>query len=382
MSTIYKVANSPYWICQFRDATGLRVTRSTKQTNHSKARKVVEAWADAAKLANSHELTRAASTKILDELMKQVDLGTFHEESISSFLRNWLSSREKIGRSPSTLKRYRPQIEGLLTFIGAKRAEGSIASLTATEIEAWRNAGIDSGKAATTANFGLATIRAALGAAKRKGFVLSNQADAVEKIQAKNEEKDRFTAEELVSLMKIAPMDWRGMIAIGAHLGLRLTDAANMVWEAIDFDSSTMTFWPSKTEARSPKALVVAMHDELVAVLRELPQGVGRAPLFPSLYGKKSGSNGGLSNQFAVLMERAGVVVKLGKVKTGKGRQTKSKGFHGLRHTMISRMADEAIPADVRKAIAGQSSDEIHNRYVHLSLDAQRKAISKMKGIL
>jgi integrase len=154
-----------------------------------------------------------------------------------------------------------------------------------------------------------------------------------------------------------------------------------MVWESIDLASATMTFWPSKTEARSPKALVVAMHDELVAVLHELPQGLGKAPVFPSLYGKKSGSGGGLSNQFAALMHRAGVVVKLGREKKGKGRQTQSKGFHSFRHTMISRMADEAVPADVRKAIAGHSSDEIHNRYVHLSLDAQRKAISKMKGI-
>lgn len=381
MATIYQVSQSPNWICQFRDASGKRVTRSTRQTNRNKAQKVVEAWENASGLACKHELTRAAATKILDELMRQTGLGTFHEESIASFLRGWLKGRSEIGRSIATTKRYNSQIEGLLAFLGPKRAEGSIASLTASELEAWRNAEIESGKGATTANFGVATIRAALEAAKRKGFVLSNQADAVEKIQAKSEERERFTAEEMVTLMKIAPKEWRGMIAIGAHLGLRIQDAADMVWEAIDFASATMTFWPSKTEARSPKALAVAMHDELVEVLRELPLGVGKAPLFPSLCGKKPGSGGGLSNQFKALMERAGVVVKLGKEKTGKGRQTQSKGFHSFRHTMISRMADEAVPADVRKSIAGQSSDEIHNRYVHLSLDAQRKAISKMKGI-
>lgn len=357
------------------------MTRSTKQTNSNKARKVAEAWNEAARAAGRHELTRAAATKVLDELMRQAGLGTFQEESCDSYLRGWLESREKVGRSPATSKRYQSQIEGLLAFLGPHRAQASIASLTATELEAWRNAEIDSGKSARTANFALATIRAALEAAKRKGLVLSNQADAVEKIETKAEEKEPFTPEELVSLMKIAPTEWRGMIALGAHCGLRLNDAADLVWEKIDFSSRTLTFWPSKTEAKSTKPLVVAMHPELIKVLRELPQGIGKAPLFPSLHGKKSGSGGGLSNKFATLMEQARVVVKLGKEKKGKGRQTRSKGFHSLRHTMISRMADEAIPADVRKAIAGQSSDEIHSRYVHLSLEAQRKAITKMKGI-
>ena len=381
MSNVWKVSNSPYWMCKYRDALGQRVTRSTKQTSQVLGRKVADALAEAAKQARRHELTRAAATKALDEMMRQTGLGSFQEQSICSYLRGWLKSREQVGRASATSKRYTSQIEGLLSFLGQNRAVASIASLTASELEAWRNAEIESGKSARTANFGIATIRAALESAKRKGIVLSNQADAVEKIETKAEEREPFTPKELVALMKIASVEWRGMIALGAHCGLRISDAANLVWETINFDSGTLTFWPSKTRATSPKPLVVAIHKELLEVLRELPRGVGKAPLFPALFGKESGSGGGLSNQFAALMSRAGVIVKLGKEKAGKGRQTRSKGFHSLRHTMISRMADEAVPADVRKAIAGQSSDEIHNRYVHLSLEAQRKAISKMKGI-
>jgi integrase len=381
MASIWQIQKSPFYICQFRDASGRRVTRSTKQKNPTKARKVAEAFEEAAASARKHELTRAAATKILDGLMRQAGLGAFKEESCESFLQGWLNSRNEIGRAAATFKRYKSQIEGLIEFLGPNRASASIASLTASELEAWRNAEIESGKSARTANFALATIRAALEAAKRKGFVLSNQADAVEKIESKAEEREPFTPEELISLMKVASKEWRAMIALGAHCGLRINDAANLVWENINLSSATLVFWPSKTEAKSTKQLVVALHPELVQVLRELPQGIGKAPLFASLFGKKSGSGGGLSNQFSALMTRAGVIVKLGKEKAGKGRRTRSKGFHSLRHTMISRMADEEIPADVRKAIAGHSSDDIHNRYVHLSLDAQRAAITRLKGI-
>jgi integrase len=77
-------------------------------------------------------------------------------------------------------------------------------------------------------------------------------------------------------------------------------------------------------------------------------------------------------------MAKAGIDRGKGEGKKGKGRQTRAKGFHSLRHTMISRMANAEVSADVRKAIAGHSTDTAHRRYTHLSLDAQRRAVEKL----
>ena len=381
MSCICRKPRSPYWMAKYRDANGRVVMRSTKQTKPTDARKIAEGWEAAAKVAGKHELTRAAATKVLDELMKQAGLGTFQEESIRDFLRGWHKSRENVGRAGATSKRYHSQIEGLLSFLGEDRIKGSIASLSAAELEAWRDAEKKAGKAPKTVNFALATIRAALESAKRKGLVLSNQADAVERLEGRAEEREPFTAEELQALMKTENVEWRGMIALGAHAGLRLSDAANLTWGNVDLDASVLTFKPAKTEKTDVKPLVISMHPELVETIKALPQGIAKAPLFPRLHGQKPGSAGGLSNQFAALMKTAGVVVTLGKAKEGKGRQTRSKGFHALRHTMISRMADAEISSDVRRAIAGHSSDAMHAKYTHLSLDAQKVAVKKMKAI-
>ncbi|MEI6033792.1 MAG: tyrosine-type recombinase/integrase [Verrucomicrobiae bacterium] len=382
MSCICRKPRSPYWMAKYRDANGRIVMRSTKQTKHTEARKIAEGWEAAAKSAGKHELTRAAATKVLDELMKQAGLGTFHEESICDFLWAWHKSREQVGRAGATSKRYHSQIEGVLAFLGVERAKGSIASLSAAELEAWRDAEKESGKAPKTVNFSLATIRAALESAKRKGLVLSNQADAVERLEGRAEEREPFTAEELQALMKTENLEWRGMIALGAHAGLRLSDAANLTWGNVDLTAAVMTFRPAKTEKTDSKPLVIAMHSELVETLQALPQGIAKAPVFPSLYGQKPGSAGGLSNQFAAVMKKAGVVVALGREKAGKGRQTRSKGFHALRHTMISRMANAEISSDVRRSIAGHSSDAMHSKYTHLSLDAQKVAVKKMEAIL
>lgn len=372
---------SPYWIARYTDAGGRRVNRSTKETNRKAAQKIADAWESAAISARKHELTRAAATKVLDELMQQAGLGTFQEESISSFLRGWHKSREQIGRAGATSKRYHSQITGLIAFLGPHRAEGSIASLSASELEAWRNFEISSGKSPKTAEFALSTIRAALESAKRKGLVLSNQADAVEKIESRSEEREPFTMDELKALVRTENPEWKGMILLGVHAGLRLSDAANLLWKNIDLASGVLTFWPTKTAAKSAKPLSVAMHTELVHAMSDLPRGIENAPVFPSLYGKKPGSNGGLSNQFSAIMRKAGVVVALGKEKAGKGRRTRSKGFHALRHTMISRMADAEVSPDVRRAIAGHSSDAIHRKYTHLSLDAQKAAVAKIKAV-
>jgi integrase len=368
---------SPYWFARYTDATGRRVNRSTKQTKNADAKKVAEGWEAAAKAARKHELTRAASTKVLDELMKQSGMGTFHESSISDFLLGWLKQREAAGYSPATAKRYKSQIDGLISFLGPNRAKGSVASLTATEIEEWRDAETESGKSAKTVNLGLGTIRAALAEAMSKGFVTKNEAKAAKLVRGETDERKPFTPEELKSLMRTDNLEWRGMIALGCHTGMRLTDAANLTWASIDRAAKTISYTPQKTK----KKIVVAMHDELVTTLGELTQGVGKAPLFPSLSGGKPGSAGGLSNQFAAIMKNTGVVAILGEKKTGKGRQTRDKSFHSLRHTFVSRLANADISRDVRKKMAGHASDRAHDNYTHLELAAQRAALAKIEAI-
>jgi integrase len=81
-------------------------------------------------------------------------------------------------------------------------------------------------------------------------------------------------------------------------------------------------------------------------------------------------------------MERADIRVPLGSEKRGKGRRFKALGFHSLRHSFISRLANAEVPADVRKQLVGHSSDDIHRRYVHLDLSLQTKAIAGLSSLL
>ena len=216
-------------------------------------------------------------------------------------------------------------------------------------------------------------------------MMLSNPATAVDKIGGDADERIPFTDKQIKSLLAVADNEWTGMILFGLHTGIRLHDGANLTWGNIDLPTHTVTFREGKTAHRKrtiSKDTVVRLHPDIVQWLGTQPPGVGMAPLFPGLYGKPAGSHGGLSNAFNRLMERAKIIAPLGEKKTGKGRQFRKLGFHSFRHTIASRLANEDVPADVRKQMLGHSSDEVHRRYVHMDLSAQDRAIAKLKSAL
>lgn len=104
--------------------------------------------------------------------------------------------------------------------------------------------------------------------------------------------------------------------------------------------------------------------------------------LFPSLGGKKTGSFGGLSNAFSRIMKRAGVSVPKGDKKTGAGRQFNKKGFHSMRHTQISRMAEAGISPEIGMAISVHATKDIHQRYVHFTKEIQASVFRRMGSFL
>lgn len=382
MASVFTHPKSPFYICQFRDGTGKRVTRSTKQTGEKAARRVAEKWEAAALKARTHELTQAASVKILNELMQATMGEGLNRISISEALNGYLDSCRDSNCRPSTISRYEPVIESLLAFLGPERSSASVGSLTALEIDKWHKAESAMGKSGSTADYGLKVISATLSRPKRLGLLLHNPAEAVKLFGNAGEARQPLSDEEIGRLLAVANKEWRCMILLAAWSGLRIGDAAGLTWGNVDLEKKTLTFRPSKTRKKDGKALAVAFHSDVIAAVKKLPHGIANAPLFPGLHGRASGSHAGLSNEFARLMKKAGIDRERGEEKRGKGRRTNAKGFHSLRHSMISRMANAQVSADVRKAIAGHSSDNAHKRYTHLSLDAQREGLKALPSLV
>jgi integrase len=131
---------------------------------------------------------------------------------------------------------------------------------------------------------------------------ISNPAEAIELLHENGEERMPFTGDQVKALLGVAENEWRGMILLGYHSGIRLGDAAHLTCANLDLLDRVLVFTAGKTVRQKKgrdKETVVYMHPDLAAYFKSLPTSDNpKAPVFPSLYGKKSGSYGGFNTAF------------------------------------------------------------------------------------
>ena len=383
MASLSKKANSPFFMGKFRDDSGRIVMRSTKQTERKKAQWVVDSWEESARKARRGELTRSTALKVLSELVERTTGELLIDATVSGYLNGWLESRMVKGRATATLARYRPIVAAFLKFMG-DRAGKTIRGVTGSDLRRFRDAQVDAGKSAVTSNLFLNVIKAAFERAKREGIIDLNPATQVDALEGDGESRLPFSDVQIQQLLVVAPVEWKGMILLGAHTGLRMSDAAALTWENIDAKSQTVSFIPKKTRrTRRDSKITIALHTDVTNWLQGLRRKTKcTGAVFPTLVGRPTGSHTGLSNEFGALMKLAGIERVFGDTKEGKGRRATLLSFHSLRHSCVSRLANADVNADVRKTIAGHSTDEAHARYTHLELETQRRALEKLGTLL
>jgi len=386
MASLWKHPNSSFWTACYTDETGKQVKRSTKLSDRKKAMKAAEAFEDAAKMARSAELTRAAAVKMLNELMERTHGDGLDTRSTRQHIADYQASLQARGTKEGTLKRYSPIFDGFLAHLGDARSNARLASVSAQELESFRNAELKAGKTSGTADFALKVLNGVFEDARRKAIILHNPVQAVKPLRdGTSEERHPFTDAQVSALLAVADVEWQGMILFAYHTGIRLNDAANLTRQNIE-RGEVLRFREAKTSHRKQRAserdTTVMIAKDMVNYIKSLPIPIKKdAPLFPSLHGKKSGSAGGLSNAFARLMDKAGIDREQSEERKGKGRRFSALSFHSLRHTMISRLANSDAPEAVRKAMSGHSTDEAHRRYIHQDLEAQKRVVAKAPQI-
>jgi integrase len=381
MAFVRKKSNSPYWQGVYIDETGVRRERSTKSESQKAALKIAEEWEWMARKARRGELTQAAILKTMGEILERTTGEPLTiQNPAKQFFKEWVREKESAGRAPSTVKRYRAILDEFVAFLGKQRASLSLSGVAPSDIVRFRDKKLKDGCSASTADQNMKILGAAFETARRRSIILSNPVQAVDPLGGQQEQREPFTDDQVRLLIRQADNAWRGMILFGYYTGIRIHDAANLTWGNIDLDAHTLTFAESKTarRKRGNKQTTVYLHPEVLAWLGQQRKGIAKSPLFPTLKGKASGTTMGLSVQFAKLMKACSIAVPMGEKKKGKGRQLRKLSFHSLRHTFISRLANAEVSADVRMAMSGHSSDDIHRRYVHLDLSAQKAAVAKL----
>lgn len=333
-------------------------------------------WEKAARMAQGGTLTEVHSRKLISDILESTGQSPLESPSVRVFLDDWLKSKAAT-TAKATARRYGDVLKAFLTTLG-DRAGMPLSGIVPRDVQAFRDKEIKEGKSNKTANMVVKTLRIALNSARKQGMLISNPAEAVDLLPDNSATRETFTREQLQSLLKQAPSEWRGMILLGACAGLRIQDAAHLTWANIDLARKVIHYHPQKSEKRAKhKELETPILPDLEKYLLELPVKSKRAdsPLFPSLSKKKATGRSGLSNTFTRLIAEAGVDnMPASGERKGKGRIVYKLGFHSLRHTFISAMANSGVSEELRKKIVGHTSN-VHDRYTHLEMETLRKAL-------
>ena len=388
MSTLFKNANSPFWRARFFDRDGKRVSRTTGTKSKREARRIAEGF-EAAELSSRNGAGRLATAyeKVLQRVVRDAEAGKlrladaetyvreihkiadpeFKEFALGEFWDQWITEQEP-HVTASTVNGYQQDKALLADALGAKVMARPISDLTSKEISVALLDAVSGSRKAATANKGLASLRRMLESALGKGFVTHNAAKAVRSLKTTDSvTRAPFTEEEISLLVNhpTTPEEWRGMILLAVHTGLRMGDVARLTGE--DIKDGIATVMPEKT-ARSRKVITIPLSQPCLDWVADR-----EGPLFPTIQQQQKGTT---SAQFTAIMKKSGVPKR---VRLAGGIEA-TRSFHSLRHTFTSWLADAGVPSEVRQRLTGHSSSRIHQKYTHLDA-ALSEAVDKLPVI-
>ncbi|MBU3665543.1 MAG: hypothetical protein FGM15_06660 [Chthoniobacterales bacterium] len=391
MASVHKVhrtegKSSPFWYAAFRSADGTAFFKSTKKKNRAEALAVAMEFE---RMARGHS-TEAHYRRVAAELYERTTGEPLNFHTAGGWLGEWLANTKATVKG-GTFEKYRGTIDDFREFLG-KRDGAPLASITPKEILRYRDTLQQRGLAASTINLAIRkTLGAPFEAARKLGYVTVNPCAAIKPVRdtvpKSTARRQPFTHEQLEALLDATKgTDWHGAILCGLTTALRLGDIAALTWGQIDMPARVLRTAATKTEAEQTTPL----HPAFIAWLKNQTRGIGKAPIFPHLHGRKTGGCRGLSQIFRKIMERAGVmgvVIRHGagdevkdtaENKARTGRTVSTLSFHSLRHTATSLLANAGVAADTRKALTGHADDRVHEGYTHYELETLRAAVESI----
>jgi integrase len=371
--SLHKTPKSIYYHVAYRDGTGKRTLRSTREISIQKAKIKAEAMVQLAEAERRGETDRRFFDQLVSESLRRLGHESDPVPTAYRFFKDWLVE-VKSTVSHATHRKYTSVIDQFLRSLGDK-AYKRLTDVNSQDISRFRDSLLRSGLAPRTVNSSARIIlKIPFKHAVDSGLLARNPVNLVKPIRAAAVQREGFSEAQVSALLRVAEPEWYGLVLFGWFTGTRLGDLSQLRWDQIDLEQGIVTFVARKTRRKA----VVPLHDQLLGWLRAQDRRGG--PIFRELSECDTSGSHGLSYQFVKLMARAGIVREMTPAE-GAGRSTSNLSFHSLRHGFVSSLMNRSVSADIRKLLVGHRTDAVHSIYSHRTVELMRSGINVLPSI-
>lgn len=360
------------WYAQIM-VNGKLVRRSTGETVKKKAAERLDAMAQGYDLSDEMRLAAVATAlqtrrrpdveignalKVFFNMPCNQELGSGSRTHITASWRvfvRWLHGGPKYGKRPPTLPAH-PEISML------DEVTEAIVGKFATEIRK---------------QFAPMTVRDTILTCRRIWKTLKiepNPWNALPPVRGEAHLRKAFTDEELRRIIDKAEGELKTLLIVGAYTGLRLSDAAKLRWEQITPEVDAVILRPQKTAHSSGRIVAIPIHATLKAALGPHKSAGPVMPIYAGL------SQSGRCEAVQRHLQKCGIITAI--EIEGYRRKATDYGFHSLRSTFISRLADAGMPLAQIQGMVGHVSPEMTQHYYRQDAEAARGILDKLPNLV
>ncbi len=202
--------------------------------------------------------------------------------------------------------------------------------------------------------------------------VSPNPWEGFSKLPAPPRLRRALDAGEVARLIGAASGELRVLFALGAFTGMRMSDCARVRWTDFDQTGGTITVRPEKTVRSSGKIVSIPVHPSLA---KALGQRKKHGFVMPGLAALPEWR---LSEE--VMRHFASCGFSESEKPKGYRHAVATVGFHSLRSTFITEMANVGAPMAMVQAIVGHMSPEMSMHYYRANAEAARAKVAALPG--
>jgi integrase len=217
-----------------------------------------------------------------------------------------------------------------------------------------------------TVNLEMAVLRHILRKGLKWGMLEKNPFENADDLFYKNRNKREraLTEDEVKRLIEACPPYLKPIVVTAVYTGLRKGDVLNLKWKDIDLERGIIRL----TEQKTGKTRNIVLNNDMRTLLHSLP--VKGDYVFPGKDGKPFKD---VKRSFQTALKDAGI-------EQNNDRRYKIV-FHTLRHTCVSLLTERGADTTMVKNYVAHASEEMTERYTHLSEEYARKTADFLNGL-